>query len=407
MDKKRIIFGIIFLVISGLLAFLLYRIFFAEPKPIIIPEEIERELAPGEFPPVTQVDRERAIARRAEELPPAKAVAPRGIAPAPKEAIPRVKTLTNELISNPGIQTGNMQFYNESDGKFYAVDANGNVQKLSDEVFFNVETVAWSPTKNEAILEYPDGANIYYNFDTKKQVTLPTHWEEFSFARQGDKVAAKSIGLSEENRWLIATNPEGNQVRLLEPLGNNADKVDVNWSPNRQVVALSRTGNPLGAYRQEIILIGQNKENFKSTVVEGRGLVSQWSPTGRNLLYSVYNNRNGFKPELWVVNANPGSIGQNRRLLNITTWADKCAFSDERYIYCGVPVQLQKGAGFAPEIADNIPDNLVKIDTQTGIQVPLTLEQKDHVVDSMFINKDEGKLFFTDKNKSGLFEVAI
>ena len=32
MDKKRIIFGIIFLVISGLLAFLLYRVFFAEPE---------------------------------------------------------------------------------------------------------------------------------------------------------------------------------------------------------------------------------------------------------------------------------------------------------------------------------------------------------------------------------------
>jgi hypothetical protein len=40
-------------------------------------------------------------------------------------------------------------------------------------------------------------------------------------------------------------------------MGENESKVTVDWSPNRQFIALSRTGDALGADREEVLFIGK------------------------------------------------------------------------------------------------------------------------------------------------------
>ena len=104
----------------------------------------------------------------------------------------------------------------------------------------------------------------------------------FFFSSQSDKIAAKSIGLAPENRWLITSDPDGKNVSYIEHMGENAHKVIVDWSPTRQFVAMSLTGEPLGEDRQQVLFIGQNNENFPSIIVEGYGLETKWSPTGDN-----------------------------------------------------------------------------------------------------------------------------
>lgn len=314
--------------------------------------------------------------------------------------------VTTEVASATKSKGGGAKFYNRDDGKFYKVDKNGNIVAISDKQFFNVDKVTWSPAKEESIIEYPDGANIYYNFDTKKQATLPKHWEDFSFAPQGDRIVSKSVALAPENRWLISSNPDGSQIKLIEPMGANQNQVIVDWSPNQQIVALSKTGESLGDDRLELLFVGQNKENFKSAVVEGRGLETQWSPEGNRLLHSVYNARNEFKPELWIVNAVGDEIGSNRRLLNVSTWAHKCTMTDERFAYCGVPDELEAGAGFVPQLADAVSDSLYKIDTFTGLKTQIPLEGF-HTIDSIFTDANGGTLYFTDVTKTGLFKVNL
>jgi hypothetical protein len=303
-------------------------------------------------------------------------------------------------------QNGNATFYNDTDGKFFRVGRDGRISVLSNDVFYQVEKVTWSPVSDESIIEYPDGSNIYYNFQTGRQVTLPKHWEEFSFSGGGDRIAAKSIGFSPENRWLVAANPDGSGVQLVAALGDNADKVTVDWSPSNQVVGLSRTGDAVGGDREEVLFVGLNGENFKSTIVEGRGLQSEWSPNGSQLLYSVYSARNDYKPELWIVNAEGDAIGSGRQLLAVETWASKCAFGDARTVYCGVPSQLPNGAGFAPSLADSIPDRLVRIDTQTGARSEIPLAGL-HTLDTVSVSPDGKTLYFTDKTQDGIFQVAL
>ncbi|NTU99470.1 hypothetical protein HGA64_05725, partial [Candidatus Falkowbacteria bacterium] len=103
--------------------------------------------------------------------------------------ITKTATLVQDSTLAPTLSSnGNgLQYYNQNDGKFYRVTPDGQAVALSDKVFHSVESVTWSPNKNKAVLEYPDGANIIYDFDKQKQITLPSHWKDFSFSPDGEK----------------------------------------------------------------------------------------------------------------------------------------------------------------------------------------------------------------------------
>lgn len=409
MDRKRLILASLFLLVCLIIGYFLYAVFFASKKPTTkVPEPTEAEQA-GAFPTSGQGAPRPAAGTGANNLPTsggAPSVPTSGSQEAPILRSGEVSQLVDARVTGVDAnKNGHARFYNDQDGKFYKI-VNGKLEPLSDQVFFNVKDVAWSPTADEGIIEYPDGANIYYNFETKKQATLPKHWESFSFSPTGDKIAAKSIAFSAENRWLVAADPEGGNIELIEPLGNNADKVIVNWSPNKQILALSLTGQELGADRQEVLFVGKNGENMKSAIVEGRGIVPSWSKTGEKLLYSVYSSRSSFKPELWITGGQGDDIGSNRKLLELNTWADKCTFSDDRFVYCGVPKTLPDGAGFAPSLADNTQDDLYKIDTETGIKTKLPLNE-DHSIGSVYVGDNGKSLYFTDKNKTGLYSIPL
>lgn len=304
-------------------------------------------------------------------------------------------------------QTGAVRYFNSADGKFYKINPDGSIKMMSDETFYNVQNATWAKTQDKAVLEYPDGNKIVYNFDTKKQATLPNHWQDFSFSADGSQIAAKSIGLATENRWLITTNDDGTGTRLVEPMGENADLVTVDWSPSKQTVAFSLTGEAVGADRQEVLFVGTNHENFKSAIVEGRGFEPQWSPTGQKLLYSVYSARSEYKPELWVSGAYGDDIGTNRQMLKINTWAKKCAFADESTLYCAVPRELPMGAGMSPEIAHGTKDDLYKIDLKTGLKNIVSTGGQDYEFENINYDKTSNKLFFTNYGQQGIYQVNL
>lgn len=320
-----------------------------------------------------------------------------------------VVRLNSSAVSFPSgnNSTGGVRYYDQGDGKFYRIGADGQAQTLSDQVFYNVSNVVWADSHNKAILEYPDNTKIVYNFDTKKQVTLPNYWQDFSFSSDSNEIVAKSMGLSPENHVLVVAKDDGTGERAIQEMGNYADRVTVDWSPSRQTVAFSKTGDPIGGERQQILLIGQHQENFKPITVEGLDFQPNWSPSGQHLLYSVDSSRTNFKPELWITDAYGDSIDNNRRGLQINTWADKCSFADENTLYCAVPRDLPEGSGIMPEVADNTTDDLYRIDLKTGAKIPIPLDGQDHHIASLTYDKNSNKLFFTDHSELGLFSVNL
>lgn len=311
----------------------------------------------------------------------------------------------NSISATIDSSGSNVQYYNKDDGKFYRLDSSGNTVALSDKVFHDVQNISWSPVKNKAILEYPDGSNILYNFDEENQITLPSHWEDFSFSKTGDKIVMKSIAQDVENRWLAIANDDGSKSKSIENIGLNADKVLPSWSPNNQSIAMYIEG--IDFNRQEVFFVGLNDENFKSTIIEGRGFEPLWNENGDRLLYSVYSTDNNLKPKLWAVDAQGDSIGNGRIDLNVETWAHKCSFANNTTVYCAVPESLEEGAGVFPETAKNTKDQIYRIDISSGTKQLIAVPSEGYNISNLIITENEREVFFTDSATGNLHKIRL
>lgn len=393
-DIKRILLIIAFVAVAGGASYAIYYFFF-RPAPTEVTPAEEEGILPGEALPEAAPGAPAGVLPPELTVPSLPAATPVAIGGVTQvEPITPVTTAQNATLTGDGSA---MQFYNPETGQFSKVLADGTVINLSDEVFYNVDDVIWSNDGKNAILEYPDGSNILYDFQTEKQVTLPKHWEDFDFSPAGDQIAAKSIGIDPDNRWLVIADRDGGNAQAIEPLGNNADKVKVSWSPNNQIIATSRTGEPMGIDRQQILLVGKHGENLPGLVVEGWGFDYIWSESGDKMVYNVYNTQSGYNPAMWVVDASGNNIGANRKSLKINTWAEKCTFSDNTTLYCAVPDYLPEGAGLQPSLADAIPDTVYKIDTRTGQKTTIGKPADASTIKSMYVSADGKYLFYVDK----------
>ncbi len=320
--------------------------------------------------------------------------------------VTKTKAITQSPVAGPTLsKNGGLQYYNPKDGLFYHLDENGHPSLMSDKIFHNVKKVVWAGSKDKAILEYPDGRKILYNFQTKKQVTLPSHWHDFSFSPDSNRIISKNIALDPENNWLVVSKDDGSQARTLENIGTNGDTVFPNWSPNNQIAAMYTKG--IDFNRQEVFFVGLNNENFKSTVIEGRGFEGKWSTTGDNLLYSVYSTKTNLNPQLWLVNSKIDTIGQNRHSIGLSTWANKCTFASNNDIYCAVPENLERGAGMFPELANKTKDDLYHINTKTGTKELIAVPNGSYNISQIMVSKNGNKLYFTDNKSKRLYQVRL
>ena len=312
----------------------------------------------------------------------------------------KVTKLTAGSIGSPNLSTtGNsINYYDPADDRFYMIDEDGNVVQLSDQKFPDVDDVIWADQGDKAVIEFPDGSNVIYNFETETQVTLPNHWEDFGFSPAGDEIIAKSIAIDPENRWLVITSDDGTRTTSIAELGKNEDKVQVNWSPTDQIVAFTDTG-PLtsGFARKTIVPVGKNEENFPGLVVEGVNFQSMWSPRGDQILYSVAGEINNYKPLLWVADGSGDDLGSNRRSLGVETWIDKCTFSGVTTIICAVPQYLPNNAGIQPSIAEDTYDYLYEIDINTGFSALLAIPEEQQQIENLSVSEDGSNIFFTDE----------
>ena len=394
------------------IGYFLYILFFKPPASTVIPpDEKEKEIGgiPGSGLPIAQqggpdIPEPTDPAELPQIVqPPAKKIDEQA-----KGDVTQITDFTDQPTMDPQLDPNgsDIKYYNQDDGLFYRVNQDGEVTPLSSKVFHNIKKATWSPTQNKAILEYPDGANIIYNFDKQKQITMPKHWENFNFAPNGDKITMKSIGLDTNNRWLAVVDSDGSNAQQIESIGINADSVYPSWSPNNQTIALYTKG--IDFDRQEVFFVGLNNENFKSTIIHGRGFEPKWNTKGDKLLYSVYASNSDFKPTLWSVNAQGEAINSNRKNLDIETWAHKCTFGQEASeIYCAVPRQLQAGAGLAKELSKTTNDDLYKININTGAKKLLAIPEQNYSMSNLIISKNENYLYFTDNATNKLKKVRL
>jgi len=418
---KKIFLALALLLAAAIFGYLIYFLFFyQEPRPTS-PSETATSgpEAPGGLPEAGEGEGQEGVSPGEGGLPSSGEVGEgeegREEGEEEKEeadetargGVTRTTTLNDTPALDPvlGSNGRDIQYYNQENGKFYQIDKNGNTTLMSDKVFHNVEKVNWAPDKNKAILEYPDGSNIVYDFESEKQVTLPKHWQDFDFSPDSKQIVMESIGKDPENRWLAISNTQGGDITPIEEVGNNYDSVYPNWSPNHQMVAMYTEGKDFN--RQEVYFLGKNEENFKSITVEGRGFQPKWSQEGDKLLYSVYSSDNNMNPQLWSTNAKGEKVGTDRQSLGVNTWAEKCTFSSNTEVYCGVPKELPEGAGLFPELAQDSSDRLYKIDIKSGTKQLVATPDKDYNISNIQISEDESTLFFTDSKTQKIHKMDL
>jgi len=321
----------------------------------------------------------------------------------------QVHTVVGKPVKDPVFTSDGQgfNFYSELDNKFYRMTEDGQVDTLSEKEFYNVETASWSSDGNKAILEYPDGSNILYDFTAEKQYTLPQPMTEFDFTQNDDRIAFKWLSDYEGDNWLGVASPDGSEINFIEPMSDQESNVQVSWSKNSQVVALYSQG--AGFDTSNVYLIGQYGENFKLLPVRGRGFASEWLPDGEHLMYSVYNESTGSRPSLWITRADGENIGQGNQPLNLQTWVDKCTFTASS-AYCAVPESLPEGAGYVPEVANSIPDLFYKIDLETGVKTLLARpvgDQSSYTATQLMVTPNEDKLYFVDQQSGNLYNLNL
>lgn len=408
---KKIIFIIVFIVLTALLGYLLYYLFL-RPSPAIEvpPVNNANELPTNGLPTAGENTNRPAYINVNGQLIPAgniNTAPPSGVSPVARGGVTSVKTLTQDNVAAAALDTNGsgLVYYNKDDGKFYRIDSSGKAVAMSDKVFYNVDQVYWAPDRQKVVLKYPDGSNIIYNFQDNKQITLPKYWKDFSFSPTSSQIAFKSWTVDENGRWLSVVNSDGSGLKRLETLGTVDSSLKVDWSPNRQIVATLTKG--LDFERQYLYFIGQNQEKIDPSIVEGRDYRSIWSPEGSKLVYSVFSSATDLNPALWVVDGSGETIGQNRVPLELPTWADKCAFSSASTLYCAVPVSLEKGSGLVPEYAASVPDVFYKVDLKNYSKSLVAVPEGSYNAKNLSISKDGQYLYFTDQFTGKLQQIKI
>jgi hypothetical protein len=331
----------------------------------------------------------------------------------PSSGVATSRTIdANVLVANPSYfssinKAGEICYFNPKDGKIYKTDSQGNVSALSEQVFYSVSNAIFNANCDKAILQYPDGSNTSYDFSNDKQYTLPKHWQDFSFSSTGGQITFKNIGLDVENRFLVASNYDGTQAKIIEQIGENAYKINTNWSPNNQVVATYVEG--LDASRSEVFFIGQNNENFKSMIVEGRDFRGVWSPTGNRMLYSVYDPNNNYKPALWISDAYGENTGANRLKINLETWADKCTFAGNNYALCVAPQTMPNNAGLDPKnTTADIDDSVWAIDLTNGTSALVAIPKNIKKIENIYYSSDSpNDVFLVNAANSYIYKINI
>jgi dipeptidyl aminopeptidase/acylaminoacyl peptidase len=424
-DWKRIALIIGFIFFVFLFGYLLYRFFFAPapppapPTPPTPPSPAPIGLRPGEkraVPPLVKEEKplpgpnEATITPIGEVLPPA-AIPPEEFrqetARDPlNNAIP-VTRIQEDRNINPRIANDGKSIitFDSYTGEFLRIQPDGTPEKMTDKTFVGAEKITWSPQGDKVAMKFIDLSTVVYDFKKQKQYVLPEHWNELTFSPDGEQIAFKSIPKAPENRWVVLTNPDGSGPKLIAPMSDRNGTFEVSWSPSDQIVAYYRKAEDQD--RQKIYFVGKNDENFKSMIVNGQEIVSQWSPDGNRFLYSGYTLDSALKPELWIVDALGDSIGSNQRFLGVQTWADKCTFANATILYCAVPKELVRGAGIIRTVGDTAEDEIYKINTASGYKERIATFDTKHTIEKLILSQDQSILYFTDKETGAIFQVQL
>lgn len=321
------------------------------------------------------------------------------ISPVANGGLTSTTTLTTSAVKSPTITAaGKVSYYDPGDGKFYTIDENGNNIALSSAKFPEASSVVFATGGATAAIEFPDGSNVVYNFDTGVQSTLPSHWEDFSFSQDGGTIATKSVATDPSARSLVISSADGSSATPIAALGTNQDKVSVVMSPDGSIVGFSATGSVATSTfgQNSIYLIGKDGKDAGVLFVTGSNFTPKWSPDSAHLIYSVADAGEDYKASLWYADKDGDQKTATRKQIPLQTLATKCTFGSNTLLYCAVPTVMPPGGGSSASLITST-DNLYKVDLSTLKATLVAKPAVDTQMSNLSVSPAGDLLFFADK----------
>lgn len=415
---KKILLIILFILVIIGIGILLYNIFFKEEE-VIIPITPDGPI--GSLPDVA----EGTVAMRetgegdSEQL---KAedifVDSTEISDIAMGGFTNSKEVVSKNVKAPNFSDINngLVYYDRQNQSFYQTLDNGTTLKMSDNKFYSVVDVVWSPTKNQALIEYPEDENVPYNkvlydFDKDRALTsFQKEMNDFNFSSNGEDLSAKWVGDYQDHNYVVSSDIYGNDFKFIEPMGDKAKDVQTVWSPDGEVLATYREA--IDGDRQEVFFINENGKNLNSLVVDGRGFECTWSPKGDKILYSVFKAQTDYNPTLWIADGQGDDLGGGKRYVGLDTWVDKCDFSSSEgnLVYCAVPDYLPTGSGWYPELATDIPYQIYRVDVSTGRKEKVAnpvINNNRVSIEEIYLGEDDQILYYKNAADGHLYSIDL
>ncbi|EKD78471.1 MAG: hypothetical protein ACD_41C00344G0002 [uncultured bacterium] len=305
-----------------------------------------------------------------------------------------------------------IQYYDPVTGQFYTIDANGNITLLDDQVFKGVEDVTWANDADKAVLEFEDGFKVLYDFTQDKQYTLNRDMEEFDFSPTDTQISFKFTPENEDDRWLGVANLDGSGARGIEPLGDNEDLVNAQWSPAGHSIGV--LNEYVDGNHKQVVPLGFNDENFKGFVVSGRGFDYRWTVDGKRMIYSTYSSDSNYNSVLHIVDAYGDDIGANNSSLELATSVDKCTFSASGdHLYCAVPVDPPTGGGIAPGVLNDVQHDIYEINLVTGLKEKIATPADNTAgtdlsgPSDLVVSEDENVLYYREATTGKIRRILL
>lgn len=411
---KKIGLIILFLAVTILLAIALYFTFFRKsPVPVVIPPT---PTFPGGLPTIPG----GGVIIPGEEVPPGVLPPSVGIIVPPEAGvapIPSISVTANggqvapQKLVDTGAQFVNLasdgqalNYYDSTTGLFSKINPDGSLSLISSQVFRDLNNATWAPSSDKAVLEFQNGSKMIYNFATRQSYEIPSQFTDFSFSPDSKKIAAKDMKTNEEERWLVTVDDRGGNKQFLEHLGDNADRVKVQWNPNDKIIGTS--AKSIDNERSEVIFLTKDGTKLGKAIVQGRDLRYDYSEDGNRMVYSVWNPNSNFLPTLWVTSTNPNNIDQGRVNTGLNTWADKCTYYQNTTIYCAVPKQISQYSGILPSNNDS-PDDIYQINPDTGVSVKIAEPVFPVQIQNIKVSADGSTLFYTEQDSGAVNKIKL
>ncbi|GEM_PF-5952648 len=314
---------------------------------------------------------------------------------------------SEELFYAPSRSGDTLIAFSPQRGSFVKIDNQGNVQPVGEFLFSDVLGVNWSHDRSNALLEQSNGAKTLYNLQSKAKLTLPNQWSDIQFGPNNQSLVFKNTGTTSDGNYLATTSLANDSLTLLRPLGDNADSVEVNPSPDGSTSAMATI--PQDAVSQNLYFINKNGELSPSVSIKGGFFQSQWSPNGRWLLFSTADLQDQFKPLLWLA-AGTGTAQGQHTLLPVGTIAQQCTFtSRSTSLICSIP-STDSRSGYGISNSNNIPDvphHVVLINLANGSTKTLYTPPTSSVLVRPVVTADDKTLYITNRTTGQLESISL